>query len=210
MNDASELPHSTILQRKRAIFLDRDGVLNTLVLNPRTGEYESPHTPADLCMMPGAPAAAKRLQAAGFMLFIVSNQPSYAKGKTTMENIKAIAAKVEIALNQEGVSIARGLYCYHHPNGTVEGYSGACRCRKPKPQLLYDARDEFDIRFADSWMIGDQESDVECGRRAGCRTILIQNPLSEAKRPGIERPTLCAADLPDAVDRLLASLKADA
>src|SRR5258708_2898140 len=122
---------------RRAVFLDRDGVLNDLVLNPATGEFESPHTLADLRLLPDVAGAALRLQQAGFALFIVSNQPSYAKGKTTLENIQAIAHEIERELAESGVKILRALYCYHHPNGIVEEFSGACRCPTPKPQLLF-------------------------------------------------------------------------
>ena len=191
-----------------AIFLDRDGVLNALVHNPATGEHESPHTPDQLSLMPGAVEAAQRLARAGFTLFIVSNQPSFAKGKATMEHTRAIAEKIEEAFSAGGAPIARAFYCYHHPDGIVREFSGACRCRKPKPQMLFDARDEFDLDLAQSWMIGDQESDIECGRRAGCRTVLIANPHSHARRPGKESATLNAANLPEAVEKLLASLEA--
>ena len=188
----------------RAVFLDRDGVLNALVLNPANGEYESPHAPKDLQMMPGIGAALRRLQAAGYLMFIVSNQPSYTKGKTTLEKIQSIAAAVEESLRAEGVTIARAFYCYHHPQGTVGEYVGECRCRKPKPQMLLDARDQFDLDLSECWMIGDQESDIECGRRAGCRTILIANPHSQHRRPGVEHATLDARDLSEAVEKLLA------
>ena len=188
----------------RAIFIDRDGVLNELVLNPKNGEHESPHEPDDLRMIAGAAEAAKRLQDAGFALFIVSNQPSYAKGKTTLEKIHAIAERVQAHLEGASVSIRRAYYCHHHPDGIVPEYSGACRCRKPAPQFLFDARDEFGIDLSASWMIGDQDTDVECGRRAGCRTVGILNPLSAHRRTGTEMPTLSARDLADAAEKLLA------
>ena len=194
---------------RRAVFLDRDGVINELALNPNTGEYESPHIPAEAKILPGAVAAARRLQEAGFLLFIVSNQPSYAKGKATLENIKAIAAKVEQALREGGVRLAKAYYCYHHPLGIVPGLSGPCGCRKPGTQSLFEARDHYSLDLGRSWMIGDQETDVECGRRAGCRTILIANPLSASRRPGVGQPTLCAADLPEAVGKLLAAVQGE-
>lgn len=190
---------------KRAVFLDRDGVLNELALNPKNNEFESPHEPAHVSMLPGAAAAAKRLQDAGFSLFIVSNQPSFAKGKTSLENTHAIAQRVEASLRAAGATIVRAYYCYHHPDGTVPPYAGACRCRKPKPQFLFDARDEFGIDLARSWMVGDQDSDIECGRRAGCRTAAVNNPLSAHRRPGKEIPTLLAADLADAAGRIIAA-----
>ena len=195
---------------KRAVFLDRDGVLSALVLNPQTGEHESPHVPANLRIMPGAAAAAQRLQEAGYLLFVVSNQPSYAKGKATLENIQAIAAQFDSLLRAEGVALTRAYYCYHHPQGIVPEYSYACLCRKPKPQFLFDARDEFALDLRRSWMIGDRETDVECGRRAGCRTILIKNPLSAKGRSGRIRGTLSAKDLADAVAKLLACKEKEA
>jgi D-glycero-D-manno-heptose 1,7-bisphosphate phosphatase len=190
---------------KRAVFLDRDGVITQLALNAKTGDYESPHSLDDLLLLPDVAAAAKKLSAAYFTLFIVSNQPSYAKGKCSLENIKAIAARTEELLRTGGVEIARSFYCYHHPKGAVPEFSTECRCRKPKPQLLFDARDEYDIDLTSSWMVGDQETDVECGRRAGCRTVLIENPLSAARRPGREIPTLRASDLASAAEKILAA-----
>lgn len=189
---------------RRAVFLDRDGVINELALNRATGEYESPHSLDDTRVLPGAIDAARCLQEAGFLLFVVSNQPSYAKGKVSLEVIQAVAAKVEQALRDGGVRLAEAYYCYHHPQGLVPGFSGPCGCRKPGTQSLLQARDHYHLDLAQSWMIGDQESDIECGRRAGCRTIMIANPLSAHRRPGVEKPTLTAADLPDAVAKLLA------
>ncbi len=190
---------------KRAVFLDRDGVLNELALNPQNGEHESPHETAHVRMMPGAALAAKRLHDAGFVLFIVSNQPSFAKGKTSLENIHAIAHEVESHIRATGATIVRAYYCYHHPDGTVPPFAGACRCRKPKPQFLFDARDEFGIDLAQSWMVGDQDSDVECGRRAGCRTVAVANRLSAHRRPGKEAPTILALDLADAAGKIIAA-----
>jgi D-glycero-D-manno-heptose 1,7-bisphosphate phosphatase len=188
---------------KRAVFLDRDGVINELALNPKTNEYESPHALAEVHILPGAVDAARRLQDAGYLLFIVSNQPSFAKGKVSLETIHQIAEHVESVLRNGGVHIARACYCYHHPQGIVAGYSGPCECRKPGIKMLTDARDHFGLDLSASWMIGDQESDIACGQRAGCRTILITNPLSAFRRPGVEKPTLYAANLPDAAAKLL-------
>ena len=186
-----------------AVFLDRDGVLNALVWDPQNNECESPRTVAQLRMLPGVAAAAKRLQDAGFLLFIVSNQPNYAKGKTTLADQEAVARQIEAALRGAGVTLARAYYCLHHPQGVVAEYSGECQCRKPKPGLLFNARDEFGLDLAKSWVIGDSESDVECGQRAGCLTLLVLNPASAARRPGLLRPTLTALDLPEAVSKLL-------
>jgi D-glycero-D-manno-heptose 1,7-bisphosphate phosphatase len=151
-------------------------VLTEPAWNPATGEYESPHTLADLHICPGIMEPLRRLQALGFALFIVSNQPSYAKGKTTLEDIRAIARSVEEQCQEQGIVFQETYYCYHHPQGIVPEYSGRCECRKPSPFFLLQAAERHDIDLGCSWMLGDRDSDVECGQRAGCRAILIRHP----------------------------------
>src|SRR5271165_714021 len=159
---------------RRAVFLDRDGVINRNVLNPATGEYESPLTADDFEFVPGAFDAMRALQAAGFLLFLVSNQPNYAKGKSSLETLGAIHEKLLTGLVSEGIEFAGYYYCLHHPHGTVAGYSGACECRKPSPHFLLRAQEEFDVNLDLSWMIGDRRTDIECGKAAGTKTILIR------------------------------------
>lgn len=165
-----------------AVFLDRDGVLNELILNPKTGEYESPHVPEDLKIRDGILVPLKALSSAGFDLFLVSNQPSYAKGKTSMENILEIHRRLDLHLKENGVFFHDYYYCYHHPRGIVPLFSGVCPCRKPSPFFLFKAEKEHGVDLSLSWMIGDQDSDVDCGRNAGCQTALLRNDFSLAKR----------------------------
>src|ERR1035437_501010 len=113
---------------KRAVFIDRDGVLNDLVFNPKTECYESPHEVKDLTMMPTAFSGLKLLQENGFELFIVSNQPSYAKGKTSLENIQEIASEVRRTVQKHSINVKECFYCYHHPDGIAPEYSGPCEC----------------------------------------------------------------------------------
>jgi D-glycero-D-manno-heptose 1,7-bisphosphate phosphatase len=193
----------------RAVFLDRDGIINQLVLNPATGEYESPHALSEIEILPGVAAAAKRLIDAGFTLFTVSNQPSAAKGKVSLERLLENEAFIEARLSEAGAPITRGYYCHHHPEGIVAEMSGPCGCRKPAPGSLLAARDTFDIDLSRSWMIGDQDTDVLCGQNAGCRTILVAHPLSTKRRVGRATPTLHANDLPDAVEQLLKTVAAE-
>jgi D-glycero-D-manno-heptose 1,7-bisphosphate phosphatase len=160
---------------RRAVFLDRDGVLSELVWNPATGERESPHTLSDLRLCDGAIAALRRLQRS-CDLFIVSNQPSYAKGKAGLQTLQAIARAVEEQFRQAGVVFRDAYYCFHHPRGIVPAYTGVCACRKPSPYFLIRAADQYGIDLRRSWMVGDRESDVEAGRGAGCQTILISAP----------------------------------
>lgn len=192
----------------KAVFLDRDGVLNRLVWNSATGAYESPHTAADLDIFPFVPAALRQLSAAGYHLFLVSNQPSYAKGKTTLGNILAVHAKLDIFLKANAVRFTGYYYCYHHPAGVVPAYTRACRCRKPSPFFIIQAQQKYRLDTARSWMVGDQDSDIFCGRNAGTQTMLIEEEKSVSKRGG-SSPDHRAPNLQKAVEIILAVDKED-
>jgi D-glycero-D-manno-heptose 1,7-bisphosphate phosphatase len=185
-----------------AVFLDRDGVLNELVFNPATGEHESPHTPEDLVMVDGVVPALQRLARAGFALFLVSNQPSYAKGKTTLENIHEIHRRLDEFLRDNGIAFREYFYCYHHPRAVVPAYSGPCRCRKPAPYFLLEAARAHGVDLASSWMVGDQDTDMECGRSAGCMTVLVMNAHSATKR-GSSRPDVTVTTLSEAGEQII-------
>jgi D-glycero-D-manno-heptose 1,7-bisphosphate phosphatase len=171
----------------RAVFLDRDGVINRNVLNPRNAEHESPHAPQDFQLHDGALEAMAALQRAGWRLFLVSNQPSYAKGKTSLEAITAIHDRLKAALDEAGITFDAFYYCYHHPDGVVEGYSGACDCRKPSPYFLRQAARDFGIDLGRSWMVGDRASDIACGKAAGTYTIRVHEVIpGRAPLPPLE------------------------
>jgi D-glycero-D-manno-heptose 1,7-bisphosphate phosphatase len=156
-----------------AVFLDRDGVLNSLVLNPGTGRLESPLSREQFRLIDGVVPPLFRLQSAGYALVLVSNQPNFALGKSSLETLSQIHQELVAELLYAGVHFTRCCYCLHHPKGVTPGYSGLCVCRKPSPWFLLRARDDLGISLAQSWMIGDQPTDVQCGRAAGVRTIRI-------------------------------------
>ncbi|HEX4310027.1 MAG TPA: HAD-IIIA family hydrolase [Acidobacteriaceae bacterium] len=166
-----------------AIFLDRDGVLNPTILNPATGRMEAPLHPHDLRLIDGVIPALQSLQKAAFPLILVSNQPNYALGKLSYETHRTISHKLEAELAQAGIHFTRFSYCLHHPNGRTPGYSGPCSCRKPSPGMLLQARDDFGLTLAKSWMVGDQPTDTQCGHAAGARTIRIAPEVSGPGRP---------------------------
>jgi D-glycero-D-manno-heptose 1,7-bisphosphate phosphatase len=187
---------------KKAVFLDRDGVLNELVLNPATGEFEPPHSPDDLILFPDVIESLRILQAAGFELFLVSNQPDYAKGKTSLEMIHAVHIRFDQILSLGGIHFRDYYYCYHHPDGIVPEYSFYCECRKPKPFFLLKAARDYGITLENSWMIGDRDSDTECGKAAGTRTIMIEEPHSSGYR-GSGGPDYQVENIRDAVRIIL-------
>lgn len=186
----------------RAVFLDRDGVLNELIYYPDYGEDESPRKAADLRLMPRVGESLSRLQAAGWALFIVSNQPSYAKGKTSLENLHAVHQSLLANLSPHKVTFVAAYYSYTHPRGVVADVTGESVYRKPAPGFLLDAARDYGVSLADSWMIGDRDSDVQCGQRAGTHTAQIRYPLSKAKQ-GQSQPDWFCDDLPHFVARLL-------
>jgi D-glycero-D-manno-heptose 1,7-bisphosphate phosphatase len=180
---------------RRALFVDRDGVLDELVFYPSHGEWEGPRTVGDLRMIAGAAAALRRAQDAGWLLFIVTNQPSFAKGKTTLEALVEVHERVLAELAREGVQIAESYRCYHQADDR-------CHCRKPSPFFLRKAARDFQVALDRSWMIGDQDTDMGSGRAAGCRIALIENPSSAHKRGAIE-PDARYATLSEAIDDIV-------
>jgi len=182
-------------RRQRAVFLDRDGVINRNILNPATGVFESPLAAADFVFIPGVFDAMRALRSAGFLLFLVSNQPNFAKGKSTLEQLSAIHQKLIAGLTAAGIEFGGFYYCLHHPGGVVRGYSRHCECRKPSPHFLLTAGSQFDLDLRRSWMVGDRQTDVDCGRAAGTRTILIHSAPDavSSARSGIAAPDLHTA-----------------
>lgn len=192
------------VSRARAVFLDRDGVLNRNVYNPLTGAWEAPHHPDDFALMPGALPALSRLGAGGFRLFLVSNQPDYALGKASLDVIESIHRRLADHLAAAQIAFDAFYYCYHHPNGVLPGYSGSCPCRKPSPYFLLRARDAHGIDLSVSWMIGDRVSDIECGRAAGVHTIRVAPDHPAARNDSEIAADVTACDLAEAAEIILA------
>lgn len=180
-----------------AVFLDRDGVLNHPVLRPGGGPPESPLDASVVRLVGGAAETLARLRAADFALVVVSNQPGAAKGQCTPLALQAVHDRVVDLLSAEGIELDGWFYCHHHPEGSDPLLSGPCSCRKPEPGLLLTAAAKLDLDLAASWMVGDGDADIAAGRRAGCRTVLVEHP-DTAHRRGSESPDLRAFDLPTA------------
>jgi D-glycero-D-manno-heptose 1,7-bisphosphate phosphatase len=187
---------------RAAAFLDRDGVLNELVLEPDSSVAESPLDVTQVRLIPGAAAAAAHLAEAGFTLVCVSNQPAAAKGKASVVQLLAVHEQVLALLARAGVKVAAWRLCLHHPQGVVPELSRPCACRKPAPGMLLDVAAELGIDLASSWMVGDTDADVLAGRAAGCRTLLVENPASFHKRLQVTNADLAAGSLADGVQKL--------
>ena len=182
----------------RAVFLDKDGTLIEDV--PYNVD------PAHIQLTPGALEGLQALHAAGFRLIVVSNQSGVARGYFPEEALTAVESKLRELLAEAGVPLAGFYYCPHHPAGSVTAYTVACTCRKPQPGMLVQAAREHEIDLAASWLIGDILNDIEAGRTAGCRTILLDNGHETEWIVTPQRqPHYKSADLKEAAEIILSS-----
>lgn len=186
------------MSARRAVFLDRDGVINEPVWDPQDGAWESPLRPEDVRLVPGARDALQSLSQFG-RLVVVSNQPGAAKGKTTMAGLDATHERIIECLGTAAGSITLWSYCHHHPRAIDPQLRKSCSCRKPSPGMLQEAAAALGIDLAASWMIGDTDADMEAGHRAGCKTILVCHPKTGHKRPTGGNPVARVPDLAAAV-----------
>ncbi len=189
----------------KAVFLDRDGVINYPVFNSRTNEYEAPHKKEDLKLFPEVIEALKSLLEMSYRLFLVSNQPDYAKGKTSMENLYEVHKRLKELFEKNNISFTEYYYCYHHPQGIITEYSFKCQCRKPGNLFLKQAESKYGLNMSNSWMVGDRDADINCGQSAGVKTILIKQPYSDGKT-GQSNPEFSANSLKDAVEIIKSTL----
>ena len=168
----------------RAVFLDRDGVINRPLI--RWGRPYPPTSLDEFELLPGVPKACAALKKLGFLLVVATNQPDVGRGTLAREAVETIHGWI---LQQ--LPIDRVMSCYH---GGAE-YGEPCDCRKPRPGMLFQAAEELRINLAKSFMIGDRWRDVDCGFNAGCKTIFIDWGYEEKLK---RDPDFNAHDLLDA------------
>ena len=165
---------------QKAVFLDRDGVINDHVRYVNTLD--------DLILFPGVGQAIAKLNQAGFKVFVVTNQGGVGLGFMKEENLHAIHEKMERLLREDEAELHEIAYCPHKPK---EG----CACRKPEPKMILDLAQKHDIDLAKSYMVGDRDTDIYAGQKAGTRTIFIGEEFSQA--------SYSARSLVDAVEFIL-------
>lgn len=175
--------------KHRAVFLDRDGVLNRAIV--RDGKPYPPDTTAELEVLPGVREALTRLRAGGFRLLVATNQPDVARGKQTRAAVESMHAR----LLEAGLALD-GFYVCYHDSGD------GCSCRKPKPGLLLAAAGDHNIDLGASFMVGDRWRDVSAGQQAGCMTFFIDYAYSEPQPTG---PFVRVRSLSEAAEWILGS-----
>jgi|TARA_B100002003_G_scaffold142886_1_gene132247 D-glycero-D-manno-heptose 1,7-bisphosphate phosphatase len=190
----------------KAVFLDRDGVINELIYHKEQQIFDSPFTVGQFKLLPGVCEAIKKLREMDYKAILVSNQPGMAKGTISVETFNNIRDKMEEELAKEGSILDREYYCFHHPEAKSEVFRVDCKCRKPDPGLIIQAAKDMRIELSRSWMIGDNLSDVQAGKRAGCRTILLGRMkchLCHTMDEEDARPDAIVKDLRDATQYIL-------
>lgn len=175
-----------------AIFLDRDGTLNRQVI--RDGKPYPPQTLGEFTLFPGVPEACAQLAAAGFVLVVATNQPDVGRGDQSQAVVESMHAK----LRQLVPSIAHIEVCYAPGQGI---YHPENRRRKPEPGMLLDASILLGLDLSRSWMVGDRWRDIDCGKRAGVRTVFIDFGYAEELKA---QPDFSVSSFADAVRIILA------
>lgn len=185
--------------RRAAVFLDRDGTINE--------EVDFVRTPDQLVLIPGAAAAIRRLNHAGLLTCVISNQSGVGRGLYTEDDLSLIHARLAEELKKEEAMLDRIYYCPHHPTEGIPPYNIACACRKPSTGMLLAAQRDYDVDFSRSSVVGDRSVDVLAGRAVGARTVLVltgygRQAAEDCAALGI-RPDHTVASLVEAVEIIL-------
>ena len=186
----------------KAIFLDRDGVVNELIYYEEHGIIDSPFTAGQFRLLPFVGEAIKKFHEMGYKVVIVSNQPGIAKGNMSEQAFHKIKDKMNEELAKDGAFLDGEYYCLHHPQAKLRSLKANCECRKPRPGLLLQAARDLNIDLSNSWMIGDGLTDIEAGKEAGCRTMLlgkIKCELCHMMDDNYARPDIIISNLQEAV-----------
>ncbi len=175
---------------KRAVFLDRDGVINECRVT--SGKPYPPRTVDDFVLLPGVIEACGALKGAGFLLVVATNQPDVGRGTIDRAVVEAIHERMRRLLPLDDVEV-----CFH--SGREEP---PCDCRKPGAGMLRRAAKALGINLSASWMVGDRWRDIDCGHEAGCRTVFIDCGYDEKLR---QQPDFIARSLRDAAGIIVAA-----
>ncbi len=182
-------------QKRKAIFLDRDGVINE--------EVDQLCKVEDLKIYDSTAKAIKKINEIGDLAIIISNQPMIAKGFMTENDLNGIHKKIETELGKKGAKIDAIYYCPHHPDigfpGEIPELKIKCNCRKPEIGLFLKAKKDFNIDLKNSYSIGDKTSDILAGKRAGCKTILVKTGYGGKDKLFNAKPDFVAKNLSEVI-----------
>jgi D-glycero-D-manno-heptose 1,7-bisphosphate phosphatase len=188
--------------RRRAVFLDRDGTINV--------ERDYLHRIEDFAFIPGVPQAIRRLNEAGFLVLVVTNQSGVARGFFTKADVDALHRHLAVSLAEVGAFIDGYYVCPHHPTAGQGTLQKECSCRKGEPGLLLQGAVEHDIDLARSFMVGDKAADLMAGQRAGCTPLLVLTGYGRETAANPEFPNVPRfPSLAEAVEYILKGVNHD-
>lgn len=168
---SGKVQSKNLANRQKAIFLDRDGIINEYVGFLRNID--------DFRLIDGVAEAIHLINKSGYLAIVVTNQPVIARGEVSFEELQEIHNKMETLLGEKGAYVDAIYYCPHHPDKGFEGerpeYKIDCQCRKPKPGMLLEAAERYHIDLNESYMVGDGVNDMKAGEAAGCRLAFVGN-----------------------------------
>ena len=194
---SGKIESRNLSRKQKAIFLDRDGVLNE--------DTDLVKSPDELLVYPYAGANVKKINDAGYLAIVITNQSVVARNMCTEADLRLVHNKLDTILGEDHAKIDALYYCPHHPHGGFPEenpiYKVDCHCRKPKPGMLLDAARDFNIDLAKSWFIGDTERDVVAGKSAGVKTIGVLT--GRALKGSAVAPDFVKNDLSEAVNFIL-------
>ncbi len=158
---------------QKAVFFDRDGIINEMVYDPENGVIHTPLNPDQITLVPKIADLLKVTKKLGYLNVLVSNQVNVGLGRISMTIHEKIRETIARKLADQGAHFDKEYYCFHHQFAKVEQYRKDCDCRKPKIGMFLQAAKELDIDLHQSYMIGDGMPDIIAGHDAGCKTILV-------------------------------------
>ncbi|ARK20681.1 HAD family hydrolase [Sporosarcina sp. P26b] len=165
---------------KKAVFLDRDGVINEVL----TSRVKFVNEPNQLYFLPGVPEAIKRLNEVFDYIFVVTNQGGVGLGYMKESKLQAIHTHMQSELAKEDAHIQEVAYCPHKPKS-------GCDCRKPNSKLIVDLAEKYQVDLSSSYMVGDTDTDIMAGKHAGTKTVFLgtADPLADAVFPNLLQAT---------------------
>ncbi len=192
---SGKIKRLNLKNKRKAIFLDRDGVIDK--------EVDQPSEVEDLKIYNFAPKAIKKINDSNYLTILITNQPMLAKGFMTEKTLSNIHKKLETELGKKDAKIDAIYYCPHHPErgfrGEIPKLKIKCDCRKPEIGLLLKAKKEFNVDLKKSYLIGDKTSDILAGKRAGCKTILVKTGYGGKDKLFNAKPDFIAKNLLQAI-----------
>jgi D-glycero-D-manno-heptose 1,7-bisphosphate phosphatase len=184
-----------MLAKRKAAFIDRDGVVN------KDNDYV--YAIEDFIILPGVIDSLRLLRNSNYLLVLVTNQAGIARGYYDEQDLFRLHSYMQLLLKPNQAEFDAIYFCPHHPDGVVPNYTKVCQCRKPSPGMLLKAAEDLNLDLSQSILVGDKLSDINAGKRAGlCITALVRSGHSFSEREALQT-TIVAEDLLDAALKII-------